>query len=85
MAADHMGMRVLPIRDTQRPRKESRACAELGRTIIQPLKPEAFLVAQPIRSRNLASYPSASCSEAAASFWFVTTTRWLGFCGPTRE
>jgi hypothetical protein len=37
MPVDHRGMRVLPIKDTQRPGKESRACAELGRAIIQPL------------------------------------------------
>jgi hypothetical protein len=82
MPVDHRGMRVLPIKDTQRPGKDSRACAELGRAIIQPLSLRPFFFAQPIWSRNLASYPSASCSEATTSSRFVTTTRWPAFCGP---
>ena len=60
MPAGHRGTRVLPIKETQRPGKEPRICSELGQNYYPATESEAFLVAQPIWSRNLASYPSAS-------------------------
>ncbi len=85
MPAGHRETRVLPIKKTQRSGKEARICSELRQNYCPITESEAFLVAQPIWSRNLAPYPSASCGEATASSRFVTTTSRPALCGPTRE